>query len=275
MPTRTPSYRLHKPTNQAVVTIDGRDLYLGAYESIKSRAEYDRLIAEWLTKGRRLPNNGTDGLSINEMLVAYLDFASAYYRKGGEPTRELDNIKHALRPLRKLYGMSPADRFGPLALKAVRSSMVESGLCRNEVNKRVGKIVRAFAWATSEELVPPSVHQGLRSVSGLRRGRADVRESEPVRPVAEAAVEAIQPHVARQIWAMVQLQWHSGMRPGEVVTMRTADLDTSATVWSYKPASHKTEHHGRERIILLGPKAQAILQPWLRAEPHDVPLLPD
>ena len=52
---RPPSYRLHKATGQAVVTIDARDHYLGRYDSAESRAEYDRLIAEWLANGRQLP----------------------------------------------------------------------------------------------------------------------------------------------------------------------------------------------------------------------------
>ena len=65
-------------------------------------------------------------------------------------------------------------------------------------------------------MIPPSVHHGLKAVSGLRRGRADVRESEPVRPVPDAFVDAIRPHVSRQVWAMVELQRLSGMRPGEV-----------------------------------------------------------
>lgn len=159
MSTRTPSYRLHKPTNQAVVTINARDFYLGVYGSPDSRTEYDRLVAEWLTNGRRLSQSDPGGLSINELLVAYLDFADGYYRKGGNPTRELDNIKLALRPLRRLYGMTQADCFGPLALKAVRSSMVESGLCRNEVNKRVGKIARVFRWAAENEIASVTVHQ--------------------------------------------------------------------------------------------------------------------
>ena len=51
----TPSYRLHKPSGQAVVTLDGRDIYLGRYGSPESRAEFDRLLAEWLSNGRRLP----------------------------------------------------------------------------------------------------------------------------------------------------------------------------------------------------------------------------
>jgi integrase len=266
---RTPSYCLHRPSNQAVVSLDGRDIYLGRYDSAASRAEYDRLIAEWLSHGRRLPEpaagNGAD-LTVNEMLVAYLRHADSYYVKNGKPTVEPGNIRLAIRPLRQLYGHTLARDFGPLALKAVRAAMVEGGLCRSEINRRIGRIVRAFKWAVSEEMLAPSVHQALRTVPGLRRGRADVRESEPVEPVPDAFVEAIRPHVARQVWAMIELQRLTGMRPGEVVAMRACDLDTSGRTWAYVPESHKTEHHGKRRTIYLGPAAQVILRPWLRPE---------
>jgi integrase len=266
---RTPSYRHHKPSGQAVVTLDGRDFYLGRYGTAESRAEYDRMIAEWLTNGRRLPaassTVGSD-LAVNEMLLSYLDHVDAYYVKNGKPTVEPGNIRLAIRPLRQLYGLTPARNFGPLGLKAVRKAMVDGGLCRSEINRRIGRLVRAFKWAVSEEMVPPSVHQALQTVPGLRRGRADVRESEPVKPVPAAFVEAIRPHVSRQVWSMVELQRLSGMRPGEVVSMRTIDLDTSGKVWSYIPESHKTEHHGRRRLIHFGPRAQAVLKPWLRTD---------
>jgi len=39
---RVPSYRRHKPTGKAVVTLKGRDIYLGKYGSKESRAEYPR-----------------------------------------------------------------------------------------------------------------------------------------------------------------------------------------------------------------------------------------
>jgi integrase len=266
---RTPSYRLHKPSGQAVVTLDGKDFYLGRHGSPESRAEFDRMVAEWLSNGRRLPApaspSGSD-LTVNEMLLAYLRHAEAYYVKNGEPTSEPANIALAFRPLRQLYGHTLAKNFGPLALKTVRQALIDSGLCRNEVNKRAGKIVRAFKWAVGEEMIPPSVHHGLRAVSGLRRGRADVRESRPVKPVPEAFVDAIRPHVARQVWVMIQLQRLSAMRPGEVCILRTCDLDTSGKVWVFTPETHKTEHHGRERTIFLGPQAQAVLRPWLRTD---------
>jgi hypothetical protein len=37
-------------------------------------------------------------------------------------------------------------------------------------------------------------------------------------------------------------------------------------VWRYTPARHKTLYRGHSRVVYLGPKAQAILRPWLRAD---------
>ena len=43
-PAQVPSYRRHRATGQAVVTLCGRDHYLGKWNTAASRAEYDRLI---------------------------------------------------------------------------------------------------------------------------------------------------------------------------------------------------------------------------------------
>lgn len=72
---RTPSYRLHKPTGQAVVTLNGRDRYLGKHGIPESRAEYDRLIAEWLSNGRELASTGDR--SVSELMVLHLRHAKS------------------------------------------------------------------------------------------------------------------------------------------------------------------------------------------------------
>ena len=107
-------------------------------------------------------------------------------------------------------------------------------------------------------------HHALSQVRGLSRGRTAARESEPVKPVSDAAVDAIKPHVSRWIWAMIELQRTTAMRPGEVCIIRTCDIDRSSGIWIYRPASHKTEHHGHDRKVYWGPKAQELLRSWLR-----------
>ncbi len=116
------------------------------------------------------------------------------------------------------------------------------------------------------ELVPPAVFQSLKAVPGLRYGRSDARESAPVKPVPEAFIDAIRGKVLPPVWAMVELQRLTGMRPGEATAMRGCDLNMSGNVWTYEPAQHKTAHHGHRRTIFLGPRAQDVLRPWLKTD---------
>ncbi len=184
MSTRIPKYRLHKGSGQALVQINGERIYLGKYGSAESKEKYQRIIAEWLVSVSE-PKQGDvtspatvirHDLPVNEMLLAYLTFAEGYYAKDGEPTKEFVCMKHALRTLLKLYRTTRARDFGPLALKAVREHMITvEGLSRGVVNHRVNRIKRVFKWAVSEELIPSSIHEGLRSVARLRYGRSEAR----------------------------------------------------------------------------------------------------
>ena len=42
------------------------------------------------------------------------------------------------------------------------------------------------------------------------------------------------------------------------------DLETTGEVWFYRPAQHKTTYKGKERVIALGPQAQAVVKPFLK-----------
>lgn len=271
---KLPSYRLHKGSGQAVVTLDGRDHYLGTFGTPESRAEYDRLMVEWLAARRLKPptpdlaGDATPGdITIHELLLAFWRHAERHYRTpSGKASSELGNYRDTIRPLKQLYGFTPAREFSPLKLKALRGTLVASGLNRTTINQRVGRIVRIFKWASSEELVPVAVYRALGTVGGLQKGRTDAKKSEPICPVPDADVDAVRPHVSRQVWAMIELQRLTGMRPGEVCDMRSCDIDVSGNVWVYSPSDHKMAYRGRERRVYLGPRAQAVLRPWLRAE---------
>jgi integrase len=139
----------------------------------------------------------------------------------------------------------------------------QPSLARGVINQRVGRIVRMFKWAVSEELVPETVYRALAAVRGLEKGRTEARESEPVGPVPDAFVEAVLPHVLPAVQAMIQLQRLTGMRPGEVCRMRACELDMTGEVWLYRPRRHKTEYKGKGRVIALGPKAQEVIRPYL------------
>jgi integrase len=262
---RTPKYRHHTPSGQAVVTLSGKDVYLGKYGSIESHQKYARVVAEW-EANQHLAVADTSDMTVTELIARYMQHAESYYRKDGKPTSEVSNLKHALGPLRRLYGGIPAREFSPLRLEAVRNEFVQADVSRTVTNAWTRRIVAAFKWAVSKELCPVTTYQALATVRPLQRGRSDARETKPVRPVPEPFVDAVLGRVSPPVKAILELMRASGMRPGEACEMRTCDLDTSGRVWIYRPGSHKTEHHGKTREIYLGPQAQAILKPWLRPE---------
>jgi integrase len=270
---RPPAYRLHKARNCAVVTVGGKNHYLGRYGSPESHEAYARLVAGW----RARPNpthqdcaavTTSQELSINGLILTYFRHVQAYYVKDGRPTSEQNNIRQALRFMRQLFGTSPANNFGPMALKRVREAMIDVRRSRKLINKDVNRIRQMFSWAAENEMLPASVSQALREVKGLRKGRSAARETSPIEPVAEEMIEVILPQLSPQLAAMVQLQYLCGARPQEVCSIRPCEVRTDGDAWLYQPQSHKTAHLDRNKVIVLGPKAQAVLRPWLDRDPQ-------
>ncbi len=263
-----PTYRKHRSSGQAIVTLAGHDHYLGPHGTATSRREYDRLIAEWLAGGRAALGSSVNDLSMVELMARYWRHVQQRYVKNGAPTSEQSCIRSALRFVRSLYRDQPASEFGPLALKAVRSKMVETGLAMSTANGHVHRIRRMIRWAVAEELLPFDQWHGLRAVEGLRKGRGEARETAPVLAVDDAVVDATLSRLPRTVADMVRVQLLTGMRPSEICMLRPMDIDRSEDVWAYSPLSHKTEHHGRRRVVHIGPMAQKVLVAYLDRDPE-------
>ncbi len=262
-----PKYRKqkNKSGDRAFVELGGSRVYLGAFNSAESREAYARALNEWESNGRQ-ETTIADGMTVSEIVARYWEHVTEYYCKHGRPTKEQANIRITMRSLCKLYGRSPGDEFGPLALKAVRQSLIGAGHSRTYINDQTGRIKRLFKWAVENELVPATIYHGLLAVAGLRRGRSAARETEKIKPVADESINAVEPHVSRQVWALIRLQRLTAMRPGETVIMRGCDIDTTGELWEYRPSEHKGEHHDQDRIVPLGPKARRIVQEFLKPD---------
>src|SRR5262249_13729268 len=89
---------------------------------------------------------------------------------------------------------------------------------------------------------------------------------EPVRPVDPTHVTATLPFLGRHLRAMIELQQVTGMRPGEVCKLKLAEVDRSGDLWFYRPVRHKTAHRGKDRVIPLGPRAQAVVVAFVRGD---------
>src|SRR5262249_19787920 len=107
----------------------------------------------------------------------------------------------------------------------------------------------------------------LRAVRGLTRGRTVAHESEPVRPADPKALAAALPCLPPALAAATRLIYLAGARPSEILRMRPCELDRSGMIWTLAPSRHKSAWRGSDRLLYLGPEAQAVLSPWLLKTP--------
>ena len=190
---------------------------------------------------------------IPDLVRAYMDYAKAYYvDANGQPTREPELIRYAMKVVLNCFPALPVDEFGPLRLKEVREAMIDKKWCRTQINQRISTIRRMFKWAVSEQIVSPVILHGLQAVTGLKRGRTRAKESKRILPVDEKDVYAVLGYTTGVVATMIELQLLTGMRPTEMCLLRPCDLDRSEAVWHYYPEKHKNAYRNIERIVSIG-----------------------
>ncbi len=136
---KIPGYRKHKASGRAVVTLAGRDYYLGQHGTPESKREYKRLVGEYLASDPSAFGKPKDSLTIVEVMAGYLSHCRKHY---GERSRdELQRIKLALRPVKQVYATNLAAEFGPLQFKAIRESVTRDQ-CQTPSETATGNPVR-------------------------------------------------------------------------------------------------------------------------------------
>ncbi len=262
-----PKYRKHKASSQAVVTLNGRDLYLGPHGTAASKREYDRVVSEWIAAGRQPPGHRAGDLTVNELLVGFLRWAKGHYRKGGKVTDEFDCIVSAIRPLKELYGIAAVAEVGPLAIKTVREKMIAAGWSRGYCNRSLGRIKRAFRWGVENELVPPATFHAIKEVAGLQAGRSKARETAPREPVPQEHIDAVRKVCRQKTRDLIDLMLLTAARPSELFALTGSTIDATGDVWVATLPTHKMQHKGTARKLYFGPQAKLILQRYSKIDP--------
>lgn len=282
-----PKYRHHKARDLAKVTIDRRDIYLGAHNSPESWQKYadvlagiqkglsvDEIIAS--LNGDVVPETNTPSAlrspaqtTVGQLSLQFFEHARVYYapRENGSGGR-IANVKVAMREVNNLFSGVDVTKFGPLKFITVRDAMVARGLERNYINDLMSIITLMFNWGVERELVPVDVLTALRAVRSLRKDKTEAHERDKVEPVPIADYEKTLPFLRPVVRDMVQLHLLTGSRPGEIRVLKPQAVDRRCPeVWCYFLEEHKTDRFNKERRIFIGPEAQQILLPYLDRAP--------
>lgn len=265
---KIPKYRKHSSRDIAFYAHKGKRHYLpGRYNSPESRAAFEKFKAEAFPDPAS-PRIISASVSVRELVTHFLIWAKGYY---GEGRTEYGNMTAALVPLIKFCGVESAAAFGPKRLKEFRETLVKT-LARGTINSYIRRVKQCFGWGVSEEIIPPSVLYGLKAVPGLKAGRTEARETVKRQPVPWEHVEPVLKELAgnETVTAMVWLQWLTGARSSSICKARPEQFTRDGDLLLWRPR-HKTEAQGKEVILPIGPKCQAILEPFLHG-PADEPM---
>ena len=276
---RLPTYRRHA-SGQARVTIAGKDYLLGPYGSKKSKELYDRLLGEYIASGRSRSFGAkpADELTVAVLLDRFKSYAKQRY--GVDKRGRYYQATLAMRPLLRLYASLPAKEFGVQQWKTVRQYVADGKNVakpkagkkprplvipsRKYVNSVMVRVNRIFRWAAGDgDCLPAEIANKLEKIAPLEIGETKARETDAVEPVADSVVEKTIEHLPKILADLVRVQRLIGCRPGEVCQLTPGMIDRTGDVWEVKLKHHKNAHRGQTRTLSIGPKAQAILLPYL------------
>lgn len=262
-----------------------RDKWFGKVADVgerEAKARFALWLAKWRTEGRvQNPQATKYTYSCKDLAADYLAHARRIFVKHGRLTSHVWEVAYGMQALVDTFGDRPASDVEASDLAGLRDAMIrgragDPAAVRSirTVNGRLTVIKQAYAWAREKGLVTREAMADVLIVGRLVAGRCDAAGPVEVPPVGADVVAATKARCPSAVAAMVELQWLTGMRPGEVCIMRRVDIEVGEgrdAVWLYYPSEHKLEHKGKQRIVPLGPLAQAVLRPFMD-RPADAPL---
>lgn len=284
-----PQHRRHKASKRGYVSLGGFQHYTGPWPDADrpappgTEAEYNRLLMLWIAGGRKgLPARSAEGgrgVTVADVAGRWAESCRREYTKdrgdgkGDRPTSYADKCRRVAARVAAIAGAMPAEEFNADAMKVIRDYWTQTGCSRKTVNQYCQMVRLIFGWAADEaRLISDRPWHALAVVRPLRKGRAGAKDRPRVRAASEGVLEAVLAAVKdRMVRDMVRLAALCSMRPGEVRMMRLAEVDRdsetvrSSGVWLYRPTVYKTMHEDEDagRVVPIGPKAQAILKPYL------------
>lgn len=271
-----PAIYPHKPSGRDRIRVDGIDYWLGPSGSEESKREYARLVQELAETGQAEKKQHAFPTLVE--LISRWDAD----RAPGMSEKEMLHTRSALLVLVRGRVSLRTDAVTLAVLREARKDMLDrkqkrhfagdernkTGWSRNYVNAQVRRIRTVWRWAEEAGLAPPGSWNHLRVLKPLPAHDQSLRHTERIRPATAEHVEAILLHVrSPAARAMVRLQWLTGMRSGEVRTMRVGEVDTTGAVWLYRPRCHKNSWRGHDRVVTIGPQGQDILRLFLAGKP--------
>ena len=279
--TKYPKLCHFKPKNLACIWWKRERVYLGPWGSAQAADAYARIIQE-IQAGNTAhiqPETPREQpvVRVRDLAAAYEQWARGYFIKRGRPTKYALHIARVRSLLaEKSFDHQLLSGLTVGWLREFRAALVSdrgSRFSRETVNSYTAIVLGMVHWGEEYELTDSGIHDKLKIITPLRRGRPAVsggkvpREGERRTAAPRAWVQAARRKLPPMLRVMVDLQLLTGARPGELCALKPCHLDrtrhAALRVYRVDPDANKTEIHARDRVLVFGPRAMRLLAPWL------------
>lgn len=266
----------HRASGQERFHYGGRTYYLGPIGSVEAKTRYVELLTQLMqqqaqtqTPPQPKPSKAQTPLLLWRTVAEVVALWDAYAQdRYGASGKEAAQFRYSLAPMVEAHAATPVDRFGVRQLDEVRELMIAKGWQREVIGRRMVRVRTMWRWAEVKGHVPPGSWAALSALPAVAANDRRVRRSRPRKAVDWATLAKVCRAIEnRQVRAIMLVLWYTGARPSEVRTLKVGDIDRSGEVWTAAITDHKNAWRGQERTIAIGPKAQAVLRPYLEGKP--------
>ncbi len=198
---------------------------------------------------------GAPAFTVNDVCDRWTAYAATYYAG----SKEAVDCVRGLRLFRGMFGNRPVEGMTHPDMIEYRNALVAKGYVRTTVNKYLGYAKRMFAWALDERIVSAQLKAECTAIAPLKPRRGNVKESTPITAVSDADVKATCAELSPSLADMVRVHRLCGARPAEICQLAWPMIEKRKKVWVARLGKHKNAHRNRPRVLVFGPKAQAIL----------------
>jgi integrase len=229
-------------------------------------------------------------MTVGEIGLRWLDWIEeTQIPKGKRSTSLYYSARQAVAALEDFWEF-PAEDFGSRELIDVQEKLVRTPVVsrpkdpkkpqksrprgRVTINGTIDRIRQLFKWAATKKFIPREkwsvMEPDLKLVRSLLRGKTTAPDGPTDRTVKDELVEATLPHLPEVAADLLRFQRLTGCRPKEARMLTLNDIDTRPLpdyegLWVYRVPDWKLSWRERHipRQIVIGPKAQAIVQKWI------------
>lgn len=212
-------------------------------------------------------------LAISELVSMFLDASKTRWKQGYNRASTFDRYEYALQLFSGMYENVQANKIQKKQILAFRNKMAdtpninkpERPKTRRYVNNQLLCVRELFRWGGRQGLITDTTLERVLSVPVIRKGDTGLAESRTVTSVSLETVETTIRYMHPFVADMVRVHYLSGMRSGELCSIRPCDISEEGNLLKYTPSSHKTDYLGKGRVIYLGPRVRTIIQKYLDA----------